>query len=69
MLEIFQDIRPAAAPDPPHGKLYSYTKTVERYMLVCKRWKDIIGSRPSFWNVLFIGINYCGSIREAIRWL
>lgn len=38
-------------------------------MLVCKRWKDIIGSRPSFWNVLFIGINYCGSIREAIRWL
>ena len=69
MLEIFQDIRPIASIDPPHGYLFRCTREIERFALVCQRWKSLIESRPSFWNVLLFQIGYGKHIREALRWL
>ena len=69
LLEIFRAIRPIAPSRPSYGEFYSRTLIIERLMLVCKRWRDTLDSRPSFWNVIFLAIGRERSIRRASRWL
>ena len=70
LLEIFRIIRPVTPPNPSYsGEVYSQTLTIEGLRAVCKRWNFVIDSRPSFWNVIFLGIRHGRTIERALRFI
>jgi len=70
LLEIFRILRPVTPPNPLYsGEVYSQALMIESLRAVCKRWNFVIDSRPSFWNVIFLGINHGYSIERSLRFM